>query len=349
MGVDAVTLLGPRVETFWVDLLDDDDNFIRTLQTVESDSGTVTVNLDATIRGGCEVRLHEELDWLTSRIRPWVRVNDQSWPLGVYLTASPTLENDSTGQAWKVGGLDKTVILDEWKADESFVVDAGVQVIPKVIELINSVGESRITATDNGKISRYSHTWPPGTAMLRIVNDLLLSVDYSAVWVDGYGFFRLEPYILPRNRAISRTFRAGQASIHSPSWTREQDIASVPNKVVAVTTGTGPEPGMIATAVNTRDDSPYSYQNRGGRWVVKHYEGVEAVDQASLDALAERYLWGASSPSAHLKVSHAVVPVEIGQVVRFISTDIDVKASINEYKIPLQVGGLTEALWTELT
>lgn len=344
-----MTLLGPRVETYWTDLLDENDQFVKTLSTVESASGTVTVNLDATIRGGCEVRIHEELDWLTARIRPWVLVNGQSWPLGVYLTSSPTLENNAEGQAWKVGGLDKTVILDEWKADESFVVDAGVPVIPKVVELIQSVGEFRITSTYSGKVTKYSHTWKPGTTMLRIINDLLLSIGYAGIWADGFGFYRLEPYVNPNDRPISREFRAGEAAIHTPRWTREQDIASVPNKVVAVTTGTGPEPGMIAVAENTRDDSPYSYQNRGGRWVVAHYEGVEAVDQESLQSLADRYLWGASTPRGHLKVSHAVVPVEVGDVVHFTSTNIDVKASVNEFKVPLQVGGLIDALWTELS
>lgn len=349
MGVDPVTLLGPRVETYWVDLLDDDDNFVRTLPTVESGSGTVTGNLDATIRGGCSVTIHEELDWLTARLRPWVRVNDQSWPLGVYLTSSPSLKNSATGQAWQVGGLDKTVILDEWKSDESFVVNAGVAVVPKVIDLINSVGETRITATDSTKVTKYSHTWKPGTSMLEIINDLLKSIGYDEVWADGFGFYRLQPYVDPWNRSIVRTFEAGSASIHSPNWSRDQDIASVPNKVVAVTTGTGPEPGMIATATNTRDDSPYSYQNRGGRWVVKHYEGVEAVDQASLNALAERYLWGSSTPSANLKVSHAVVPIDAGDVVRFISTDINVRATVSEFKVPLKVGGLCDGVWTEIT
>ena len=43
----------------------------------------------------------------------------------------------------------------------------------------------------------------------------------------------------------------------SPSWSREQDIAGVPNRTVLIVEGDDTEPGMVAVATNTDPASPY--------------------------------------------------------------------------------------------
>ncbi|HHX46801.1 MAG TPA: hypothetical protein GX718_05445 [Brevibacterium sp.] len=341
---------GVRVETHWTELLDSDDNVVAVLDGVSG--GTVAQNIDARIRGGYSFTLtttEVSFDWMTARFRPWVMVNGQRWPLGVFLASSPELGKEAAVARIKVAAHDKLIILDQDKIVETYSLEEGTEVVPVVVGIIQAAGESAIAVTSSAAALRTAMTWPVGTPWLTVCNELLGHVNYGSLWCDGYGQYRIEPAVEPRDRDPVYTFRRGEASIHSPTWGRSQDIASVPNRVVLTTTGTDEVEEMVAVAENTDPTSPYSYQARGNRWVTRPYENVNAADQATLDALARRYLANATRAVAHLNVSHAVVPLDPGAVVRFVSDPyIDVIAQVNEYSIPLQPGALVSAMWSEV-
>lgn len=307
-------------------------------------------NVNAVIRGGCQLSLRDvgqDLDWNRVRFRPWARVNDLTWPLGVFLPASPSLSHDEHGLAWEVPCLDKLSILDQDMTTQTYSVPAGAVVTDEVAALIASVGErSAVTASD--LTARSAMTWEPGTTKLRIVNDLLDSINYFALWADRNGLLRAEPYRRPQDRTLAATFARGEAAIHSPRWSREQDIAAVPNRVVLKVEGDDENPGMVAVADNTDPSSPYSIPARAGRIVARPYDNVEASSQAVLDSLAARYLTDASSPSATLSVSHAAVPLDGNDVVRFASQGVDTLAVVEGYSVDLKAGALMTGTWREV-
>lgn len=307
-------------------------------------------NVNAQIRGGCSLSLRDvgqDLDWASVRFRPWVRVNNLTWPLGVFLPASPSLSHDEFGSAWDVPCLDKTSILDQDVMTSSYSVLAGAVVTDQVAELIAGAGESSVAITPSTLTTRSPQTWEPGTSRLRIINDLLDGINYFSLWADRRGLYRAEPYRRPQDRSLAATFAAGEAAIHSPRWSRAQDIAGVPNRVVLVVEGDEDTPGMTATADNTDPASPYSIPSRG-RVVARTYTGVEAADQPTLDALAARYLADASTPSATLEVQHASVPLDGNDVVRFASAGVDTLAVVEGWQVDLTPGSLMTGNWREV-
>ena len=306
-------------------------------------------NVNAQIRGGCSLSLRDvgqELDWASVRFRPWVRVNNLTWPLGVFLPASPSLSHDEFGSAWDVPCLDKTSILDQDVMTTSYSVPAGAVVTDQVAELIAGAREASTASAPSTLTTRPPQTWEPGTSRLRIINDLLDGINYFSLWADRHGLFRAEPYRRPQDRSLAATFAAGEAAIHSPRWSRAQDIAGAPTRTVVIVEGDEETPGMTATADNTDPASPYSIPSRG-RVVARTYTGVEAADQPTLDALAARYLADASTPSATLEVQHASVPLDGNDVVRFASAGVDTLAVVEGWQVDLTPGSLMTGTWRE--
>lgn len=347
-GIDPL-LLGPRVEHYWVELLDREDNPIGVLDGVIG--GRVEYNEDARIKGGCQLTLAElgqGVDWMQSRFRPWVEVNGLRWPLGVFLPASPKERHTSEGVVWDVSGLDKLSVLDEVVIEETFAIAPGAWQVGGVRNFILDAGETNMAITENTLSTDRQMVWEAGTSYLSICNDLLDTINYQRLWVDGYGQFQIRPFIPTEQRGVRAVFEEGEWAIHSAEFSRDQDIVGVPNKVILLVDGDDENPGMVGIATNEVEGNPYSYQARG-RWVTRVYENVEAADQATLDSLASRYLWNASTPVANYSVSHAVVPLDLNDLVRFTSGGRDAYVLVNEWGVDLAVGSLMSGLWREVS
>ena len=341
------TLTGPRIEYSWVELLDADDHPVGALDGVVS--CRVEHNVNAVIRGGMSLTLRgDALEWATVRFRPWIVVNGLTWPLGVYLPASPALSHDEFGDTWDVPCVDKLSVLDQDVATSAYPVPAGVTVTTRIGSVIAGAGEYSMALTPSSLTTRSPMMWEPGTTKLRIVNDLLSSINYFSLWADRRGQYRGEPYRRPQDRPVTATFTEGEYAIHSPRWTREQDIAGVPNRVVLIVEGDDDNPGMTATATNADPTSPYSTVSRGGRVVARTYTNVEAADQSTLDNLAAHYLAEASTPSATLRVAHAPVPLDGNAVVRFTSGGVDTLAVVEGWQLDLKPGALMTGTWREV-
>lgn len=348
------SLTSARIESFAVEVLDENDRVIGRMGTVLG--GRVEANADTAIRTGCSINIDPNCGWtltntfdvMKHRIRPWVRVNRVAWPLGVFLPSSPDDEHHEFGKTWNVKGLDKLVILQDSSIPETYSVAAGRVVTDVVRELIVDAGETRMAITPSPLLTRTDISWPPGTSHLRMINDLLGSIDYFSVWADGYGQYRVQPYTRPSDRLPVREFLEGDASIHSADYKRTRNTTDVPNRVILTTEGTDEVEGLVAVAENTDPNSPYSYQARGSRWVTRVEGGLQVADQATLDAQASRMLSGATLPITTFSVSHAIVPLNLNEVVRFKSGPYDTMVSINEYQVDLEVGSLMSGLWYEV-
>ena len=338
------TFIGNRIEEWSWRLLDARDRPIRPLSNVKD--GRVEQNVNAVIRGGGSVTIQgDPLDWGRNRVQPWVTVNGTSWPVGVFLFASPMEKNSDTGRFFDVGLLDKLSIMDADKLANTYSVAAGFLVTNVIEDLIHEVGETNISVTPSSLTTRSQIVWPAGTSRLRIINDLLDSINYFSLWVDGYGTYRVEPYLRPSQRAITRSFERGKTAIHRSSWTRDQDTASVPNRVVMTSQSTEDDLVLVGVAENRNESSPYSYPSRGYRWVTHVEDGVEAASREVLNDLAQQKLAALSNPVTTVQVEHAIIPFNLNDVVLF----QNMRHVVAGYSITTRPGSLVSATWKQAT
>lgn len=319
-------LLGHRQESWRFELLTLTGAPAGELDGVET--ATLEFNVNATIRGGgsltwaAETRHCKEPDWAAHFIQPWFKVTGedgraQEWPMGVFIPAAPGAQYHDTGKTVEVELYDKLFILDNDRVERVHTVPAGANVVAAVRALIASAGpHHRHSIEDSTVTARSAMVWEPGTSKLRIINDLLESINYFSLWCDGYGTYRADHYTPPGSRPVAYEFADDEYSIYAPTFTREQDLFSVPNRVIQVGRGDEDKPGLIGVAENTDPSSPFSYQARG-RWIAHVDEDVEAATQQVIDGIAQRRLAELSGAAANIEISHAHVPLELNDRVTF--------------------------------
>lgn len=332
-----------------VDLLDRTEEPSDTLTGVLG--GSVRIARYTRLGGHADVRLnatdHAKINYFSDRIRITYDPGSPglpSIPMGVYVFDSPSDFYGYTTEH-KCGLLPKTAIIDRDSVTNTYSLAKGSAIIPEVVALIESTGESSIAVTDSDATTSVDLAFDAGESKLTIINELLAAANYSALWVDGSGQFRVEPYVEPSKRPIKYVFEPGKASIHKPVWSRSQDILSVPNRVVVLSPGTGEDPPIIGVAENTDPDSPYSIPNRG---VISRQEQVsDMADANAATSHAEMLLHEGMTPVATLEVEHAIVPLEPGDLVRFTSRG-DRLATVREMNFSFDFDSQCEALWREL-
>lgn len=296
-------------------------------------------------------------DWLRVRIRPVMEIEGlPEAPLGIFLPSAPVQQWGDGGRAWAVELMDRSSILAQDSFRETYSVSAGDNVISKIKEIIRSSGENGSAITPSDKTVRTAMFWKPGTSKLTIINDLLQAADYMTLWVDGEGQFRISKYEAPKNRPVRGEFIDDDQSIYEPRFVVDHDVYNVPNRVVAVTAGTGSDAAYVGVAENDDPDSPYSYRNRG-RWITDFQEGIEvateggAEPQAVINAYARRRLTQLSNPSYRASLQHAPVPIlRVNEVVRFKRTpaDIDRKFVISKTEISFDPTALQKTTLGEM-
>lgn len=348
------SISGPRVESAWLELLDEHGNPVGPIDGVLS--WQVEQDANADIRGGLSAVIEERgqgIDWMRARFRPWKRVNGVTWSLGVYVPApdSPLERHRSGGMGWDLTALDRTSILSGQGIGETYAVAPGDVITEKVSALIAATGEGNVSITPSALTARSLMVWHPSseTTVLRIVNDLLLSIGYSALYADGTGQLRGEPYRAPGERAVAMDFVAGETAQHSPDWDRSTTATGVPNRAIGSTPDGMDAPALTATITNEDPTSPYSYQARGNRWIDRTYSNVEAQDQATLEAILARYLSEASRPSASLEIQYRALPLPVHSLVRFAPSNGEPRlATVQKWSLSSEPGALTSATLREV-
>ncbi|MCK9629892.1 MAG: hypothetical protein M0R37_15050 [Bacteroidales bacterium] len=326
-------LLTHRVESWRVDVLARDDSPLGELTGVTG--GTVEHNINRVIHGGGRLDvddLAQVPDWLDLRVRTWWQVEGMGpWPLGTFLCSAPSEQHKATGRAWSIELLDKLTILDEDKVDGTYALPAGTVVTTAVRAVILASGETAVAITDSAETLTAAMVWEAGTSRLRIVNDLLAAINFFALRTDLHGRFVAAPYVAPGDRATVRDLTGDAIVVEE--WTRDQDLASVPNRVVLVGRGSGDTEALVGVAENTDPANRLSIPSRGR--VLTHTEtGVESSSQAVIDALAARKLADLSAPAATRVIEHAPVPVGLHDVV----AHEGVRGAIQSWSLDLSVG-----------
>jgi hypothetical protein len=291
-------LVGNRTTSFRFDLFSSAESGKGTLLGVQSGSATYTANASIKSRGSLSiVDLGQSVDFLNDRVRPVAILEGYGEiPLGMFIFSSAPEAWSDTGRSWACQLLDKTAILDQWKIDAPFDLDAGAVITTEIADLIADAGEANIAITPSAATLVNPLLWEAGTSYLRIINDLLSVAGYFSLFTDGNGQFRAEKYVRPAARPIRYEFLDGEQAIYAPDFTKDVDLFSIPNTVIAISQGNGTDPALTSTATNTDANSPYSTVSRG-RTIAVVEQGVEAADQTTLDNYSQRRLIELTSPT----------------------------------------------------
>ena len=301
-----MSLTGARRVRVWAELLNASGQTLGTLAGFRGD--TMTLNREATIRGQATVTVREstqEIDWLTDRIGLRIDIDDATYEAGVYLPTAPDAQH-GMGVTRQVQLLDRTHTLDRDDVGVGYSLPTGTGIVSAVVAQIQAAGEAVGAVTQSDKELRGDIVWEPETTRLRVVNDLLDAGGFFAIWTDPTGQFRIEPYMEPQQRGITWEFEAGRNCIHSPEWTRTQDLAGIRNIVTCISRSSGDEPALVSSASITDPTHPYNVTRIGPRATTE--TGIEVADQATLDAYATRRLRELSSATVTVEIEHAWLP-----------------------------------------
>jgi hypothetical protein len=243
-----------------------------------------------------------EIDFNRDRIKPYVAIKMDSngtdgtpwaeYPLGVFTLEAPTRSSDATSVAREVNGFDQSVILLNNKVTARYEVASGANVITAVSTALTAAGITSPAPmlTPTSSTMPALRDWPIGTSYLRIINDLLESINYRGIHFDGDGAAVAEPYVLPSARSSEYTFDTDEDSViyEEEPVVADDQLVNVPNQVVLVRENPDTTT-LTSTQSNTKVASPTSIPRRG--YTIVHYEVVQdAANQTDLDNLAKRRL-----------------------------------------------------------
>lgn len=303
-----------------------------------------------------------DVNLLTMRLRPVLVIEGlPDIPLGSFLvTNSPEVWRD-TGRTFELDMHDRTTALDQDQISQSFTADTTTPIMTQIANLIATAGE--LFHPDNSETRTLTEPviWKTGTTKLQIVNDLLGALNYNALTIDGSGEFIATPYLRPALRTITyevlngitRELVDGDLSIYDPTWNRERDIYGVPTTVTAIATATGDAEPAQATYSNTDPSSPFSTVARG-REIAVTIDGIDVPSDTDavtfLTNVARASLIAQSSPQAIVTVKHLPLPINAGDVVRFVSTPagIDERHVAVTVQLTLSATGLMQSSLQEV-
>lgn len=340
-----VVIEGSRRFSFRYELLDGDNNFKGDLENVTA--GSIEHNWLADIKrtGRFTLRDSGGIDFLSDRIKPYIRLhlppygpNDfVEWPQGVFLLSSPSRSADATSAAFRdVEAYDAAQVYSDDLVVARYTVDAGDRYTDAVSDLLGDVPKNITASTSTLPTAR---EWEPGTSKLKIINELLGSVNYESLSFDEEGVAIVRPYMSPADRSSEYTYADDDVSVLLPEITQEFDLFSIPNRWVLVVSEPDRAP-LTATYTNSNAASPTSTVRRG-RTIVDFRTEQDAADQAALDDKVSRLAFEASQVYEAVEFETGLMPIHSGNDVyrvEFAPLALSAKYSEHTWSLQLSVG-----------
>lgn len=321
-------MVAQRIE-YWYELLDRHENELGRLAGVDRGSGRVTYSAAASIKSSASIQFWntgQVSNWLDVRVQPWVRVNDDEWPLGVFIPDAPGRRLSPLGENAQVNLLDKLTILEGDSFGQTHGAPAGTTVTTAVRDIIESTGERPGAITDDSAQLLTAIEWEPDASKLKIVNDMLDAATFFSLWTDGTGQFQVTPWQRPARRPVVEKFVDGErsvnlAGVYGPVFESNHDVGKIPNVYIAISQADGDSEALRAEIVNENPDDPYSVPNRGYRKLPESGPelNVKTTSQAALNEYAARRLIELSEPQETVVIEHPPSRVQINDTVSFTS------------------------------
>lgn len=296
----------------------------------------------------------DNIDWLNARVKITIYTKDDdgeetATPVGVYMPAAPVHSWSGGARTYTVELLDKLslldtdIITDSHGNAETYTVKKGANIVRTVKAIIADLGETSpaIVEEESPETALSDMVFPTGTSRLKIINDLLDAANYFSLWCDGEGRYRVTKYRAPHLRTpvyeMEQPFVEGENSLLGEDWSHDEDIYSIPNRVVAVQQGDDEEEGLSAVAdLNVLDPSSKFNQKNRGRYITEVYDGVEATSQANLNAWAERKLDELANAANKVEIEHVFLPdLLMNDTILFRAGDVEMTGAVTNTEFDL--------------
>lgn len=308
---------GARFFSFRYELLDAGNVFVQDLvDTVLA--GRVSMNWLADIKRSAAFTLRErgEIDFLSDRIKPYVRVRIPpygtddyvEYPQGVFLLSTPMRTIDTQDVVTRdVECYDALKVFTDDKVSTRYTVASGANYVSTVSTLLGSIPKSVAPST---KTLPAAKEYEPGTTKLSIINDLLSAVNYESLSFDEDGVAIVRAYRDPTGRAEEYVYSANADSLILPDVSEEIDLFNVPNSWTLVVSDPDRTP-ISSSYTNTDPASPTSTVRRQ-RTIVDFRTEMDAADQATLDAKVARLAFEASQVYQAIEFTTGLMPIHSG-------------------------------------
>lgn len=260
------------------------------------------------------------------------------WPLGVFLLTSPTRTLvDGTVVSRSVEAYDQLLVLQDDVVVDRYTVTAGTRYTDAISTLTAALPSRRITPST--RTLPVAVEWDPGTPKLKIINDLLSSLNYDSAWFDENGFFVAQPYVTPSGRPSEYTYATDETSLITGDVNQTLDLFDVPNRWVLVVSEAD-RPPLRGIFTNTSPSSPTSTVSRG-RVITDFRTEQKAADIATLNAKAARLAYEASQIYEIVEFNTASMPIHSHSDVYIINIPglaLDAKFSEHTWDLTLEPG-----------
>lgn len=261
-----------------------------------------------------------DVNYLSDSIRPFLYINKQPFPLGVYKAGNIARSKTSQGFIDTVDAYDGCYLLTENKTTDIMHFSSGELYTGIVAALLQQSGVELATVVNSSAGLREDREdWEVGTPMLTIANALLKEIVYDDIWFDADGRALVIPTVEASANNIKHTYSSRSAHI-SRGYTSSTDIFNIPNVFTVVCSNPDFDSPMHATVENTSMGSPTSIPNRGMR-IVKTYLVNNIASQKALEEYAQTLKYNSMMASQTISIETDLEPNHgVGDIV---ALDID--------------------------
>ena len=271
-------------QTTFFELLDSSKRSLGDLEGVRSMTRERSIYTSPRTSAALELTPRSDIDWGKRRVRAWsaVRFRDELAAPVPLFTGIPVVSGGSRNAATapvSLRLLDFSCYLDA-PVGRNYAAAPGATVTQLVRALLAELGLTDAVITESSAPVGAGSFWAGTETYRQVINDLLKSAGYSAIWADEWGRLRVEPYVEPGSRPVEPDlgFIHGRTCTYRPEFTIEHDTANVPN--VAVITPRADE--LVEPPVGSYalpPEHPYSAANRNGLVVPYVESGVDLAVQ----------------------------------------------------------------------
>lgn len=229
------------------------------------------------------------IDTVEARLTPWLCLKVSNgdvlkWALGKFIISGNSKCSDFI-ETIDITGYDfAKVSYDEGMVSRTYFPQ-GTNYTSAISQLLGEVYTRYNVALAN-KTMENGIEWEVGDKRIDIINTLLSSINYNALWFDEFGVGQCDAYIFPQLRDIDIQYQADEKSIILDGITKVSNKFDVPNKFVRYTEDADSN-YYISTYINDDANDPYSTVNRGR--VITDIESVDDIaSQGDLDAYVRK-------------------------------------------------------------
>ena len=304
----------------------------------------------------------DKIDYRTNRLRPYMIYKDGASTversLGIFLLNSPKRKDEGSRVYREIEAYDQLSILADAKVIHTFetIVDPSKPITTYVKEILTGADTSipvkfgynfpsaSVNIVPSSDTINRSLKFEAGESWLTVINTLLTFINYTAIYADGNGVLRAEPYKRPSDKPTIHTYIDDELSVIYKQAEEDFDVHDVPNVFVITQQADSQGERMYSRYFNTNEGSLSSTVNVG-RYIVDYREVDQIANQGMLDSYCARIATESSQVYGQVVFRTALMPSHeyMNNVqLRYQPLNVDDVYTETDWTMDLKVGGQME-------